>query len=192
MNVITPSTRIEPFGVVLLAAALILAGCGPMKTKLHKLDPGTDEQAQTHSPFYHALSIGTVTVDEVSNPISTLLETVLPEEMQHAVEDVLRSANLLSASDPGTFILDVRFLYGEQVFVAGGLVGNTRINTLFSYSITDRVSGESVFTETIAASYESSGTGDGMAFMSRLETAFQQSIRRNLADFVGRVLALPQ
>ena len=191
MNVITPSRWIEPSRLVLLAAALLLSGCA-MQTKLHKLDPGTDQQAQTDSPFYHALSIGTVTVAEESNPISTLLETVLPEDMQHAVEDALRSANLLSASDPGTFILDVHFLYGEQVFVAGGLVGNTRINTLFSYSITDRVSGESVFTETIAASYESSGMGDGMAFMSRLETAFQQSIRRNLADFVGRVLDSPQ
>ena len=62
--------------------------------------------------------IGTVTVDEESNPRPKLLVTVLPEERQHAVEDVLQSANLLSASDPGTFILDVQFLYGEDVFVA--------------------------------------------------------------------------
>ena len=191
MNVITPSRWIEPSGLVLITATLILAGCAS-NPALHKLDPGTDAQAQTNSPFYHALSMGTVTVDEESNPRPDLLKTVLPEDMQHTVENALRSANLLSASDPGTFILDVQFLYGEDVFVDSGFIGHSRINTLFSYSITDRASGESVFAETIAASYESSGMGDGIAFMARFETAFEQSVRRNLADFVERVLDSPQ
>ncbi len=191
MNVITPSRWIEPSGLVLLAATLILAGCA-MKPDLHKLDPGTDRRAQVDSPFYHALGIGSVTVAEESNPRPDLLETVLPEDMHHTVEDVLRSANLLSASGPGAFILDVQFLYGENLFVKSGFIGDTRMNTLFSYSIKDRASGESVFTETISASYESSGMSDGVAFGTRVETAFEQSIRRNLADFVERVLDSPQ
>ena len=176
MNVTTTSRWIGPSGLVLISVTLLLAGCAS-KPDLHKLDPGTDKQAQADSPFYHALSMGSVTVDERSNPRADLLETVVPEDLQVTVESVLQSANLLSANDPGTFILNVQFLYAEDVFVDSGFVGHSRINTLISYSISDRATGESTFTEAISGSYESSGMGDGVSFGGRLQTAFEQSVR---------------
>jgi hypothetical protein len=176
--------RLCPVQLLLLCVGLYACTSSP---ELSDLAAATDQQALTTSTYYGGLSIGNVQVNPKANPLGIgqpekYFKMVSPDSLRQAVNNSLRNARLLSSEgESSPYSLDVRFISSEAVEV-----GTTaHVNSVILYSVMDRQTGESVFTEVITGTLKNFHLLGGPG---NLSIAFEGSVQDSLAKFINRFL----
>lgn len=176
---VTTMSKLRMRGATILAAAALVGCASPARIEqMQSSAPVAVRQAAVNSALRQELAIKDVTGGQDTNPL--WVSNVGSADFERALEASLRDAGLLSANrQGGKYQLTAHLLKLEQPLFGASLT----VTATVQYTIIERSSGRTVFTQSIATPY-TAAFSDAFLGTERLKLANEGAIRTNIARFI--------
>lgn len=166
--------------VVSAALAILLTGCAsPARIEQMSVE-GSPAQRIAQTPMRNNLAIKDVTGGKETNPMWK--SNIGSSELEHALENSLRTVGLLAERQAGRFILTAHLENVEQPSFGFNLTVTATIN----YVVSERSTGKNLINRTLSVPY-TAAFGDAFSATERMRLANEGAIRVNITQLIDEL-----